>query len=268
MRLRSLTKHLREQNWFAVALDFVIVVGGVGFALAGQQALSDRQAKADYNRAFLDLRTSIYQVYKTSKERVALTECRKSRYLELGAQLMQIDTPWPGMAREYGALGGIDGVFPRVTRSPQRLWTSALWDAELANGTLDLMDKTIRNTLADAFASGALIEQKFQFDVSDMEANLQALAYPLDLSQSDRLRYYDLLTRADAASAAMELVAGQNIREFEATGFLSPLDMAEARERIEEVAQANARLLDVYGACFEPMVHPALENPSNAGAEP
>ena len=29
MRLRSLTKHLREQNWFAVGLDFIIVVTGI-----------------------------------------------------------------------------------------------------------------------------------------------------------------------------------------------------------------------------------------------
>ena len=29
MRLRSLTKHIREQNWFAVFLDFFIVVAGI-----------------------------------------------------------------------------------------------------------------------------------------------------------------------------------------------------------------------------------------------
>jgi Family of unknown function (DUF6090) len=29
MRLRSLTKHIKDQNWFAVALDFIIVVTGI-----------------------------------------------------------------------------------------------------------------------------------------------------------------------------------------------------------------------------------------------
>ena len=29
MRLRSLTKHVRDQNWFAVFLDFFIVVAGI-----------------------------------------------------------------------------------------------------------------------------------------------------------------------------------------------------------------------------------------------
>lgn len=50
MILRRLTKHLREQNWFAVGLEFVIVVIGVGVAMLGQQWLSDRQQRAEMNR--------------------------------------------------------------------------------------------------------------------------------------------------------------------------------------------------------------------------
>jgi hypothetical protein len=258
MILRHLTKHVKDQNWFAVGLDFVIVVVGVGVALMGQQWLGDRQARADYQRAYQDLRVGVYDVYSVSKERVALAECRKSRYREIGTQLMKTDVPWPGMARDYGD-DGFGSVFPRVTRSPQRLWTSAVWDAELSKGTFDLMEEDIRNELASAFATGHLIEQKFQFDVSDMEANLQALAYPLELSLSDRLRYYDVLTRADVASGTMEGVARQNIARFESMGLLSPLDAAEARERREDLAQGNARLLTVYGDCLEPMVFPDLQ---------
>lgn len=259
MRLRSLTHHLRDQNWFAVALDFVIVVVGVGVALMGQQWLSDRQARSEYNRAALDLRTSLYSVYYTSKERVSLTECRRARYREIGDQLMQMDTPWSGMPREDVVDGVMTTVFPSVTRSPQRLWTSTLWDAELAKGTFDLMEEDTRNRLGDVFAGGALIEQKFQFDVSDMEANLQVLAYPLDLSPSDRLRYFDLLARANAASNTMERVAAININSIEATGFIVPLNAAEATERRGELVEDNARLLAVYGDCLAPMVYPDLE---------
>ena len=51
MRLRSLTKHIREQNWFAVALDFFIVV--VGILLAFQitewnEARDDREREYEY----------------------------------------------------------------------------------------------------------------------------------------------------------------------------------------------------------------------------
>lgn len=267
MILRRITKHVKDQNWFAVALDFFIVVVGVGVALMGQQTLSDRQARSDYTRAVLDLRNGIYDVYGTTKERVALTECRKTRYRELGSLLMQTDTPWPGMPRDY-SLGEIEMVFPRVTRSPQRLWTTSLWDTNLANGTFDLMDDEDRERLSFAFASGDLIEQKFQFDVSDMEANLQALAYPLDPSLSDRLRYYDLITRADAASSTMELVASQIIPRIEATPFLAPLNAAEAAKRREELTQENAHLTAVYGDCVIPMVYPHFEDTSEARETP
>jgi len=35
MILRSLSKHVKDQNWFAVVLDFGIVVIGVGLSRAG-----------------------------------------------------------------------------------------------------------------------------------------------------------------------------------------------------------------------------------------
>jgi hypothetical protein len=43
MLLRSLTKHVKDQNWFAVALDFFIVVAGILIAFQ-ISAWSDRQA--------------------------------------------------------------------------------------------------------------------------------------------------------------------------------------------------------------------------------
>ncbi|MFT4938755.1 MAG: hypothetical protein ACI88A_001784 [Paraglaciecola sp.] len=46
MLLRSITKHLKDQNWFAVGLDFLIVVMGVFMALQVQEWAALR-AKAD-----------------------------------------------------------------------------------------------------------------------------------------------------------------------------------------------------------------------------
>ena len=51
MRLRSLSKHIREQNWFAVALDFVIVVVGILIAFQitnWNEARSDRAEERKY----------------------------------------------------------------------------------------------------------------------------------------------------------------------------------------------------------------------------
>lgn len=47
MLLRNITKHVEDQNWFAVALDFLIVVGGV---FIGIQVSNWNDARADVRR--------------------------------------------------------------------------------------------------------------------------------------------------------------------------------------------------------------------------
>lgn len=53
MLLRSLTKHVKDQNWFAVALDFFIVVVGILIALQitnWNEARGDAQLEAEFMR--------------------------------------------------------------------------------------------------------------------------------------------------------------------------------------------------------------------------
>ncbi|WOJ93806.1 hypothetical protein R0135_01235 [Congregibacter variabilis] len=59
MILRSLTKHLKEQNWFAVGLDFSIVVIGV---FIGIQVANWNEARAEYKKeteALIELRNEL-----------------------------------------------------------------------------------------------------------------------------------------------------------------------------------------------------------------
>jgi len=50
MILRSLTKHVRDQNWFAVGLDFVIVVLGVFIGIQVANWNDNRTARAETDR--------------------------------------------------------------------------------------------------------------------------------------------------------------------------------------------------------------------------
>lgn len=55
MLIRRFTEHLRDQNWFAVALDFLVVVVGIFVGLQvsdWNQARLDR-LEADYHLSFL-----------------------------------------------------------------------------------------------------------------------------------------------------------------------------------------------------------------------
>lgn len=63
MILRSVTRHVREQNWFAVGIDFVIVIVGVfiGIQVANwNDAQRERSRAAEYaERLKLDLRAEL-----------------------------------------------------------------------------------------------------------------------------------------------------------------------------------------------------------------
>ena len=71
MLLRSITKHVRDQNWFAVALDFFIVVAGILIAFQISNWNEARQQK-DSERDYLE---------RLHSDVVELTE-RRSRYTE------------------------------------------------------------------------------------------------------------------------------------------------------------------------------------------
>ena len=47
MLLRRVSTHLSDQNWLAVALDFLVVIAGVFFAMQAENWYSARQDRAD-----------------------------------------------------------------------------------------------------------------------------------------------------------------------------------------------------------------------------
>ena len=79
MLLRRMTEHVRDQNWFAVGLDFVIVVAGVAFAF---QLTTWGQERAAQTRA----QTSLVQLYEEAEDATAFfveTVRINDEYLEL-----------------------------------------------------------------------------------------------------------------------------------------------------------------------------------------
>ena len=86
MRLRSLTKHIREQNWFAVALDFFIVVIGILIAFqitnwseARNAAQNVAKIFAALSADFSDLEVKLVERMQRSKR--LRNECGQLREL-------------------------------------------------------------------------------------------------------------------------------------------------------------------------------------------
>ncbi|MEM6537230.1 MAG: hypothetical protein AAF668_05815 [Pseudomonadota bacterium] len=258
MILRRLMEHVRTQNWFAVALDFVIVVAGIWVALMAGQWSEGRQKRIDLALAEREINLEIAMNYYNAYERLSIAPCRKARYAELGEMLLEPDPQWPGSPGPYG-----DGiltkhrVFPPALRSSLRYWTSQAWDGAFAQGTLDILEQEKRSQLTSLFET-VKSAAATQNDIYRIESRLQVLTYPSQMTMSDRLRYYDALAEADAISAGLELFAEQITEQIESDSLLNLPDDVEAEMRAA-VAAANTNVNDPYGDCRSGIVLPLLQ---------
>ena len=148
MILRSITKHVRDQNWFAVGIDFIIVVVGVfiGIQVAnwnetrqdeatGYAYLSRIQEDLAVDRAVLEERGAFWTATKSYGE-AAL------RYLEEGVLLN--DSEWDTVLAFYHAT---------------QVWGFLLYDSTyremISAGNLGLIpDPDLRRTLGDYYSAG------------------------------------------------------------------------------------------------------------------
>lgn len=258
MLLRRITKHVKDQNWFAVVLDFSIVVLGIWFALIAGQWADNRQDRAALRDAERDINAEIQITYYYAYERLSVVPCRTSRYQDLGEMLLNGSADWPGTPSPYGdGLQTKYRVFPLVLRSPERPWDYSVWDTELSKGTLSIMNAEKRQILTDYYLNVKDTE-RLQTDLHLAEARLQALAAPLQMTGTDRLRYYDRLMEADAISAALELSAEQLTDMIESNHLVtfSDDDVPFVREYLEE---RNLRRIEIYGDCSSEVSLPLLE---------
>ena len=264
MILRRITQHVKAQNWFAVGLDFFIVVTGIWVALMVGQWADERQQRSDLARAEADINNEIASVYFYAHERLTIAPCRKARYAELAELLRTPDPQWPGSPGPYGN-GKLTKhrVFPPALRSSSRPWASVAWDTALGKGTLDIMDPERRRLLTDHYDN---VKYAFdlQVDIFKIESRLQVLSYPAEMTTSDRLRYHDVLSEADAQSAGLELAAEQMIDGVEENGLLILND--DVRQILRDLVEENRLGFDeIYGACAVPVELALLDSEPDIG---
>ena len=256
MILRRLTKHVKDQNWFAVALDFVIVVVGVCVALMGQQWLSDRQQREDMRRAEIPLKEDVLWIYFYAKERLALVNCRTERYQAIAQKLLEPETTWEGIP-PIATDPSRNNALPMALRSPSRSWGSKIWDAELARGTFNQMDDE-RLLRLDNLFTAAREAENLQNDILDLQGELKVLAVSTTIIPGERLGYYNVLGRLDEKSVHLEIIAAQIIATIELIGVdMTPEDRTSALSNLKERNEIGRA---IYGDCHEPMTWPVLEN--------
>ncbi|MFN3607812.1 MAG: hypothetical protein ACK4Y9_01990 [Hyphomonas sp.] len=88
MILRRLTQHIRDQNWFAVGLDFLIVVLGVFIGMQVNSWNAEREARAGERRYLERLREDVAVSIKQNEWRIAFME-RQNRYSTLALDRLE-----------------------------------------------------------------------------------------------------------------------------------------------------------------------------------
>ncbi len=150
MLLRSVMQHVREQNWFAVALDFFIVVVGVfiGIQVANW---NETRVERDLERTYL---ADLHQDFVASLAKLEEDEQRMVEIIEAMRTLLESpDSGQPASAVELNAL------FSQIQGMPTFNWISRTYDNLVGAGQLRLIrDPTIGDALAGFDAQTRLIE--------------------------------------------------------------------------------------------------------------
>lgn len=254
MILRRITKHVRDQNWFAVGIDFLIVVVGILIAFQITNWSQDQTERAELARTEIALQDDLIRNYFNAAERIALTDCRTAELRDLADRLLAPGKDWEGMARRdtNDSLRAIDSVL----RSPSRQWGSRIWHAGLVRGTFNQMEAGRRRAL-DLLFEQTEHTNTLQRDIQDLQARLKLLGRTTALSRTDRLRYFDIISEIDEKSVFLEIIAGQIIDQIERIGV--SVDEVRKPELRDILAETSTRRKDVYGLCAKSITFPFIE---------
>ena len=254
MILRRITKHVKDQNWFAVCLDFFIVLAGILIAFQITNWNEAKSERIELARTEIALQNELSRNYFNAAERVSLTDCRTAQLRGLADRLLAPGDVWEGMPR----LGS--NALPRaiepVLRSPSRVWGSRIWKAGLERGTFSQMEAERRRELDMIFQQTERVNA-LQDEIRALQGRLKLLGRTTELSRTDRLRYFDIISEIDEYSVFLELIAGQIMGGIEQIGV--SLDEATKSEIREFLTERNIAREAIYGACAKPITLPFLE---------
>ncbi|MCA8900757.1 MAG: hypothetical protein KDA53_05850 [Hyphomonas sp.] len=264
MFLRRVTAHVKTQNWFAVVLDFVIVVLGILIAFQITNWNDGRKAKAQLAEAETAIKSDLFLNYVWAKERLSLRTCRVEQLGQLSARLLEPGETWTGLPNGRDELGEARAI-AQVLRSPNRPWGGRIWQAELARGTFIDMNSRQREDLDFVFKQAGDVETH-QTRITDLQSRLKVLSNSMELSRSDRLRYYDMVSEIDENSFWMELKASQLCSVIETLGLsYDEAELAILKPRVAEILDLELRRTQ-YGACVEPVTITLFESPGSEAA--
>jgi hypothetical protein len=243
---------VQDQNWFAVGLDFFIVVVGILLAFQITNWSEARQKATELKRAEASIQSDLRSNYYFAQERLSLADCRVNRIREVSERLLEPSDNWQGMPLPtVETQNALNLTIDSVLRSKSRPWGSRVWKAELSLGTFSLMD-TDRRELLDMLFYQAERMQRLQDEILTLQARLNVLSQTTTILQPDRLRYVDILTEIDHKSALLELMAQQLSSRITTVG-IDRVDRQTRSEMVSFMTEDYERQKAEYGDCMKPI---------------
>jgi hypothetical protein len=223
MLLRRVIKHVREQNWFAVGIDFLIVVIGV---FVGIQMANWNEARLEHKRAqgYLErLSGDLAQEIVSIDQRLAYV----GRSIEYGEAALR----WAedGTLAEGSAWQTVLSFF-QASRILPYSPVDTTYQEMLAAGQLGLVrDVDLRAALTEYFVSGTLPRAD----------------YILRLNPDYRSHVRGLTPHRIARYISSECFNITDIRTVTTTPCEAPIDEAEAGEVLRRYADAPSLMVEL-----------------------
>lgn len=212
MLLRRITEHLRNQNWFAVAIDFVIVVAGVflGIQVANwNDALAQERLGHQYQqRMIADLKSDL-EIYQSSS----------SYYLEVldnvrkADRLIGAEDPDPRelVIAAYRASEFMNNPHNRTT-----------WERVVGSGHIDLLpQQALDDGLADYYRFNPNDDESLAFMQGSSYRKLARSIIPLEIQLDIRENCSDVVDENNYVS-----------------GFVDTCELQSDAETLAEAAEA------------------------------
>ena len=189
MILRRLTKHVKDQNWFAVALDFLIVILGVFIGLQVNNWNADREARNGERRYLERLREDVAGSIEQNEWRLSFME-RQDRYSALALERMETCTMPPEDRHSFAnALYHVGKSLPPVlirgvidelyaTGNFQTIQNEDLRDAVTGAGyAIDASDLIFSTTLMRGTPHVTYVESQLEYRVSGARSGAEDIVW-------------------------------------------------------------------------------------------
>ena len=193
MITRNLSRHIKEQNWFAVVVDFTVVVSGI---FIGLQA-------ADWNQARLDRQEGAYHLNFLYEELVAAIDAAETEIAENEATLRSSFEANMLLGKESWTAEDV-AAFKELVFSTYRLWGPKRRPVSLRrlidDGKLDLLDRDMQKAV-------------LQFESAYIDAIEQTeTSYSYSLQLTPKITASMKFRGRQNLSTATELTSNQTLR--------------------------------------------------------